>query len=75
MHKNVPKSSNQTSASLRRVKAKQGTNSFISLSNDPSLFSVLKKSLGPERLHSTSPTRDRRPESSALASRGVVRVL
>ena len=75
VRKYSPKSLNQTSASSRKIKAKQGANCFIFFANDPSLFSVLQKSLRPERLHCTSPNHDLSPESSALASRGVVRVL
>lgn len=75
VHKYLPKSLNQTSASPRKIKAKQRANCFIFFANDPSLFNVLQKFFRPERLHGTSPNRDLSPEFSALASWGAVTVL
>lgn len=74
VHKYLPWSLNQMS-SLRRIKAKQWANCSVSFANDPSLYSELQKSLRPERLRGTSPDCDLSPESSALASWRVVRVL
>lgn len=68
MHKCLPKSLNQTSASSRKIKAKQGDNCFIFFASDPSPFNVLQKSLSPEGLHGICPNQDLSPESFALAS-------
>jgi len=75
VHKYLPKSLNEKSVSLTKIKAKHGANCFIFFAKDPSLFSALQIPLRPDCLQGALPNHDLNPDSSALAPWGVPKVL